>query len=196
GQALTMLRELGRHINRECFGWNPIQVYEAMTLSDDYVYSPFAYGYANYSQEGFARKLLTFHDTVSIDGQNLITTLGGTGLAISVHCQHTEWAARYAAYVALPNTQKKLYVNFGGQPGHREAWLDESNNARLSNYFRNTLPTLDRAFLRPRYAGHMYFQDRAGAPIREFMMQGGNISTLMNRLNQLYQDSLEQQISQ
>ncbi|MGD1893519.1 MAG: extracellular solute-binding protein [Cyclobacteriaceae bacterium] len=191
GQALTMLRELGKHIKRECFDWNPIQVYEAMTLSDGYVYSPFAYGYANYAQEGYARKLLTFHDTVSIDGQNLITTLGGTGLAISAHCQHTKWAARYAAYVAHPDIQKALYVNFGGRPGHREAWLDESNNTRLSNYFRSTLPTLDRAFLRPRYAGHMYFQDRAGAPIREFMMQGGDSQLLLQELNQLYRESLE-----
>ncbi|MEO0333941.1 MAG: carbohydrate ABC transporter substrate-binding protein, partial [Bacteroidota bacterium] len=190
-QALGMLRELGKNINQECFNWNPIQVYEAMTSGDDYVYSPFAYGYANYAQEGYARKLLIFHDTVSIDGQNLITTLGGTGLAISTHCQHTEWAARYAAYVAHPNIQKTLYVNFGGQPGHREAWLDETNNARLSNYFRSTLPTLDRAFLRPRYAGHMYFQDRAGAPIREFMMRGGDSLLLLQELNQLYRESLE-----
>ncbi|MEM9834528.1 MAG: extracellular solute-binding protein [Bacteroidota bacterium] len=193
-QSLSILRELGKHINRECYDWNPIKVYEAMTQSDGYVYSPFAYGYANYSQEGYARKLLHFHNTVSIDGQNLITTLGGTGLAISSHCKNKSWAARYAEYVADPVTQKTFYVNFGGQPGHREAWLDDTNNKRLANYFKNTLPTLDQAFLRPRYAGHMYFQDRAGAPIREFMIHGGNSELLLNELNRLYQESLEQGI--
>ncbi len=63
-QALRMLRDLGAHISRECYDWNPIKVYEAMTLGDEYAYSPFAYGYANYSQKGYARKVLKFHDMV------------------------------------------------------------------------------------------------------------------------------------
>ena len=86
--ALELLRELGKNIRRESYDWNPIKVYEAMTLTDDYIYSPFAYGYTNYSRQGYARKFLKFHDMVEIDGQKLITTLGGTGLAISANCEH------------------------------------------------------------------------------------------------------------
>src|ERR1700743_1704094 len=83
-KALQMYRELAKHIDAACFGRNPIQTYEAMTLGDDIAYCPFGYGYSNYSRDGYARKLLHYHDMVTLDGKtNLRSTLGGTGLAVS-----------------------------------------------------------------------------------------------------------------
>lgn len=189
--ALELLRELGKHINRESYEWNPIQVYEAMTLSDDYLYSPFAYGYSNYSRIGYARNLLKFHDMVELKGQKLITTLGGTGLAVSEKCRHKEIACRFAAYAASPFSQEGIFFDNGGQPGHRNAWISDFTNSRSMDFFRDTLPALDRSFLRPRYHGHMYFQDRAGAPIREYMMNGGDAGKLLVHLNGLYTESLK-----
>ncbi|MBD1390142.1 extracellular solute-binding protein [Neiella sp. HB171785] len=186
-KALKMLRELSVHLPAECFDMNPIQVYEAMTQTDQFAYCPFAYGYANYSQDGYARKLLNFADVVALDnGNRLITTLGGTGLAISASSKHIEPAAQYAEYVASPAIQGSLFFDFGGQPGHRQAWLSDRLNSRSHDYFKNTLPTLDRAFLRPRYAGHMQFQDNSGAPIRDYLMNGGDEKALLARLNKLY----------
>lgn len=190
-RALDMLRDLGQHIPAESYDFNPIKVYEAMTTSDRYSYSPFAYGYSNYSRQGYASHLLKFHDMVAIGKQKLITTLGGTGLAISARSQHKEIAAAYAAYTADPLTQRTVFFDNGGQPGHRKAWEDEYTNAMTDNYFAETLPALDRAFLRPRYHGHMFFQDNAGAPIRDFMMKGGNAKALLEKLNTLYQQSLK-----
>lgn len=189
-KALQLLRELGKNIKSESYDWNPIKVYEAMTLTDEYAYSPFAYGYTNYSREGYARKLLKFHDMVSIDGQKLITTLGGTGLAISADSKHQEIAAKFAEYVGSETTQKGVFFDNGGQPGHREAWLDIRTNEVTIDFFKDTLPALDRAFLRPRYHGNMYFQDRAGAPIRDYMMKGGDEHKFLKHLNQIYQKSL------
>lgn len=192
-KALQMLRGLGKHISEDCFSMNPIKVYEAMTLTDQYLYSPFAYGYSNYSKIGYARKVLKFHDMVKIDGQRLITTLGGTGLAISSECKHKEIAAKFAHYSGALDTQKGIFFNNGGQPGHRAAWLDSHCNYYSYNFFKDTLPALDRAFLRPRYHGHLFFQDHAGAPIREFMMKGGDAAPLLDKLNTLYKRSLEAQ---
>ncbi len=189
-KALEILRELGKYISEECYSMNPIQVYESMTKEDIYVYSPFAYGYSNYSKTGYARKVLKFDDMVSINKNPLITTLGGTGLAISSNSKHIEEAVKYAEYTASANTQKGLFFNNGGQPGHRKAWLNTTINFNSLDYFKNTLPALDRAFLRPRYHGHMYFQDNAGAPIREFMMKGGDAKQILDKLNNLYQKSL------
>ncbi len=94
--------------------------------------------------------------------------------------------------IQAPKRAKKLFFfDNGGQPGHRKAWTDEYTNSLTANFFKNTLPTLDRAFLRPRYNGHMYFQDRAGAPIREYMMNGGNEKIVLDQLNTLYKKSLE-----
>lgn len=189
-KALTMLRELSIHLNRDCFNWNPIQVYEAMTQTDEFAYCPFAYGYSNYAKPNYARKVLKYTDTVSLEGtERLCTTLGGTGLAISAKSEHKEVAAEYAKFVANEKMQKGFYIEFGGQPGHRKAWLDENANATTDNYFKDTLPTLDRAYLRPRYAGHMFFQDNSGAPIREYLMNGGDERTLLAKLNALYVES-------
>ena len=45
---------------------------------------------------------------------------------------------------------------------------------RVGNYFKNTLPALDRAYLRPRFPGYLHFQHHGGAPIRKYLMNGGN----------------------
>ncbi|MGB5665854.1 MAG: ABC transporter substrate-binding protein [Maribacter sp.] len=191
-KALQLLRALAIEMDTKIFDWNPIQVYEAMTLTDDYAYCPWAYGYSNYSRKGYARKLLHFHDMVDIKGQGkAISTLGGTGLAVSAQTKEIETVMKYVAYVGSEACQKTVFFDGGGQPGHRNAWLDAHTNSLTSDFFKNTLPALDRAFLRPRYNGHMYFQDRAGAPIREYLMNGGNEKLLLEYLNDLYIKSLE-----
>lgn len=190
-KALQMLRDLGQHISKESYTMNPIKVYEAMTRTDKYAYSPFAYGYSNYARKGYARKVLKFHDMVSINGQKLITTLGGTGLAISSECTHKETAAHFAHFAASLNTQKGIFFDNGGQPGHRQAWEDTCTNFVTNDYFKDTLPALDRAFLRPRYHGHMFFQDNAGEPIRQYMMNGGDAGQVLLTLNDLYLKSLQ-----
>ncbi|QDV63374.1 ABC transporter substrate-binding protein [Crateriforma conspicua] len=190
-RALEQLRELASLVPAAIFDWNPIQVYEAMTQSDDIAYCPFAYGYSNYSRAGYARRLLHFGDVVSMDGDPLRTTLGGTGLAISSQCRHMDIAALFAQMVAGPEYQRTQYVENGGQPGHRSAWTDPENNRRTCDYFANTLPCLDRAYLRPRFSGSLRFQDRdgGGAPIRRYLIDGGDPKAVLQTLNEMYRDS-------
>lgn len=189
-KALQLYRELTINIDPVNFNRNPIQVYEAMTLGDDIAYCPFAYGYSNYSRKGYARKLLHFHDMVTLNGElNLRSSLGGTGLAVSANCKHVDVAMKYAEYVASPECQSGLYTDNGGQPGHLAAWTDANTNNITSNYFKNTLPALQRAFLRPRYYGHMFFQDHAGDVVRDYLMQGGDELQVLAQLNDLYLQS-------
>lgn len=191
-RALQLLRALAIEMDTKIYDWNPIKIYEAMTLTDKYAYCPWAYGYTNYSRKGYARKLLHFHDMVDIKGfGKAISTLGGTGLAVSAETKELETAMKYVAYVGSEACQKTVFFDGGGQPGHRKAWTDDYTNCLTANFFKSTLPTLDRAFLRPRYNGHMYFQDRAGAPIRDYLMNGGNEKTLLDQMNILYKKSLE-----
>lgn len=189
-KALEMLRELGGYIHEDCYNMNPIKVYEAMTQTDRFSYSPFAYGYTNYSRKGYARKILKFHEMVAISGNKLITTLGGTGLSVSASSVNIDEAARFAEFAASPEVQKTIFFDNGGQPGHRSAWLDTRCNFNCFDFFRDTLPALNRAFLRPRYHGHMLFQDHSGEPIRKFMMKGGSAKKVLSQLNLLYQESL------
>jgi len=189
-KALQLYRELASHIDEACFNRNPIQTYEAMTQGDDIAYCPFAYGYSNYSRDGYAHKLLHFHDMITIDGTtNLRSSLGGTGLAVSANCKHVDVAMKYAEYVASPQCQQSLYTDNGGQPGHLSAWTDRHTNKITHNYFANTLPALQRAYLRPRYFGHMFFQDHAGDVVRDHLMHGGSELQVLDKLNDLYQQS-------
>ncbi|RZL49236.1 MAG: carbohydrate ABC transporter substrate-binding protein, partial [Pedobacter sp.] len=189
-KALKMYRQLATKIDEANFNRNPIQVYEAMTQSDEIAYCPFAYGYSNYSRNGYARKPLHFHDMISLDGKtNLRSTLGGTGLAISSKCENVEIAVEYAKYVGSPACQSTLYFESGGQPGHLAAWKNEEVNRQSQNYYLNTLPALERAFLRPRYHGSMFFQDHAGDVVRDYLMQGGDENQVLADLNKLYQES-------
>lgn len=193
--ALKMFRELATRIDAANFDRNPIQVYEAMTRTDEIAYCPFAYGYSNYARDGYARKVLHFHDMISLNGSsNMRSTLGGTGLAISANCPHIDIAAQYAQYVASEECQSGLYFGNGGQPGHLGAWLNTNANQQTNNYFANTLPALQRAFLRPRYYGHMYFQDHAGDIVRSYLMKGGEEKSVLNEMNKLYLESRKLQM--
>ena len=189
-RALEQLRELASLCPREIFAWNPIAVYEALSRRDDYVYCPFAYGYSNYSRDGYSDNALIFSDMVSIDGHGRCqSTLGGTGLAISTGCQSLEVARGYAMFSASPLIQRTLFFENGGQPGHRRAWTDAEVNRRSRNYFRNTLPALDRAYLRPRFPGYLHFQDQAGAPIRQYLIHGGAGAQVLAELKRLFQEA-------
>ena len=189
-KALKMYRQLATKIDEANFSRNPIQVYEAMTQSDEIAYCPFAYGYSNYSRNGYAQKPLHFHDMISLDDKtNLRSTLGGTGLAISSKCENLEIAVEYAKYVGSEACQSSLYFESGGQPGHLQAWKNEEVNRQSQNYYLNTLPALERAFLRPRYHGSMFFQDHAGDVVRDYLMQGGDENQVLTDLNKLYQES-------
>nr|WP_121271924.1 extracellular solute-binding protein [Pedobacter schmidteae] len=189
-KALQMYRELASKIDPANFDRNPIKVYEAMTLSDDIAYCPFAYGYSNYSRPGYATEMLHFHDMISLNGEsNLRSTLGGTGLAVSSASVHKEMAVKYAAYVASPACQQTVFFENGGQPGHLSAWKDVAVNQRSGNFFANTLPALQRAFLRPRYHGSMFFQDHAGDIVRDYLMNGGSELQVLDKMNRLYVES-------
>jgi multiple sugar transport system substrate-binding protein len=188
-RALGMLRELALSLDPLFWGLNPVGVYEAMTRTDRYVYCPFAYCYSNYSRVGYARTQLDFGEMIEIDGRRCRTTLGGAGLGISSRCAHKEPALDYAAFVADPACQQTLYYDSGGQPGHRLAWTDKRVNGTCRDSFLNTLPALDRAFLRPRYPGYLYFQDRPGTLIRDYMRVGGGERELLANLDRLYRES-------
>jgi multiple sugar transport system substrate-binding protein len=187
--ALELLRELVMCAGPENIGRNPIRTWEALSRTDQYVYCPFAYGYANYGRGDFTDHRLKFGGLVSLNGTRLRSTLGGTGLAISSRCQDIETAVAYAAYVASPACQTGPYTLTGGQPGHRAAWLDPFTNELCNNFFVDTLPTLDEAHLRPRYSGYIPFQDHAGDFVHDYLRDGGGAAATLDAINALYRTS-------
>ena len=185
--ALHMLRELLLLCDPECLYRNPIATWELLSSGDTVAYCPFAYGYSNYSRSGYAQYVIQVGGLVEISKDVVSrSTLGGTGIAISSHCQHKDIAAQYAGFVADGKCQGSLYFDSGGQPGYRQAWLDSDINRRSNNFFLATLPTLDAAFLRPTFDGYIPFQDHAGPVIHEYLKMGGDERKILVKLNSLY----------
>lgn len=108
-------------------------------------YCPFAYGYSNYSRPRYAPFLLKAGGLVTYRGKRLRSTLGGAGLAISSKTKYSQACMDFARFTADPETQKGLYFQSGGQPGHRGAWTDDAVNDACNNFFRDTLQTLDES---------------------------------------------------
>ncbi len=185
-EALRMLRELVSLCDAGCLARNPIRTWELLATGDNAAYCPFAYGYSNYLRRGFADHLLQVGGLVTLDdGVPCCSTLGGTGLAISSHCEHKHLAASYAQFVAAPVCQKTLYFDAGGQPGHRAAWNDPEVNRRANNFFADTLPTLESAYLRPRFEGYIPFQEQAGQIVHQYLKEGGSERSVFTTLNRL-----------
>lgn len=185
--ALSRMKSLVDCLDPSFYTKNPFMVFEDMTRHDQIAYCPFAYGYSNYARAGYARRTLQFHDVIDLlPGTPLVTTLGGAGIAVSSKSKFVESAADYARYVCSREIQSTLYVENGGQPGHLAAWKDDRVNALTSNFFADTLAALQRAYLRPRYYGHMYFQDHAGGVIVDFLQGRLAEAEVLKTLNGLY----------
>lgn len=188
-KALDSMRELWSLVDKQMFHHNPIAIAELMSSSNAYWYCPFAYGYSNYSRKGYSRHMLSYTDIVRFGEKKLRSTVGGTGLAVSRFSQNQEWAIRFTEWIVSPEIQSTLYVQHGGQPGHRSAWISEEANRDCNNFFINTLNALDRGYIRPRYNGYLKFQDHAGIPLQEYLRQGGAPEKVLNDMNDQYRKS-------
>jgi multiple sugar transport system substrate-binding protein len=190
-RAVELLRELTEPMPREIFDWNPIQVAERMTTTDDFAWNAFAYTYNNYARAGFARNRLRFGQLISLTGASprLRSVLGGTGIAISNHCRNTEHALDYALFVANANVQKTIYVQAGGQPSHNAAWNDQLADTLCGGFFRDTATTQKEAFVRPRYSGYVPLQSDGGKALQEHLRDGRDAKATLENLDALYRQS-------
>lgn len=186
-RALGLLASWGALAHPACLSWNPIAMLDAMSTGDDIAYCPLTFCYTNYSRQGFRATPIRFGTIPGVTG----SILGGAGIAVSARSEHRQAAAEYAAWICSAEIQRTLYVREGGQPGNVAAWRDAEANRLTGGFFRNTLPTLEGAHVRPRYAGWPSFQEEAGNVIHAFLAAGGeDPSRCLARLDDLYRQSL------
>lgn len=194
-KAIETMKQLYRVVDQNMFSRNPIAVAELMSTTNDYLYCPFAYGYSNYARKGYAQHLLHYTDVVSFNGKKLRTTIGGTGISVSAFSKHTQVAVDFAAMVTSGECQSTMYVQHGGQPGHRSAWTDPTANQLTNDFFTQVLPVMDNGYMRPRYNGYLHFQDHAGDPLQDCLKNDGDPSKVLRAINKLYQQSISKQIA-
>lgn len=192
-EAIETMKQLYGVIDRKMFDCNPIAVAELMSTTNNYWYCPFAYGYSNYSRNGYAANLLHYTDVIELNGDKLRTTIGGTGLAVSAFSQYRDEALDFAAMAVSGECQRTLYVQHGGQPGHRSAWTDETANLLTHDFFTAVLPVMDNGYMRPRYNGYLHFQDHAGTPLQQCLLHNGNAEQALQEMNRIYRQSIKEQ---
>lgn len=192
GEAvLQQMADIVALMDPKCLTLDPIGIYEWMGRTHDApAYSPFGYGYTNYSRQGYCRFPLQFADAPGVDKDDPTgTVIGGTGIAVSAASQNKDIATDYAFWIASAECQKGVFFDAGGQPGNSVAWDDDHCNGATMDFFRATRRTLDTAWLRPRYDGYMGLQDRGGDLVHAFLRgQVGRAETL-NDLQQAYLES-------
>jgi multiple sugar transport system substrate-binding protein len=185
--ALQQLQALGEFAVKEAQQMNPIAVWERMSTSDEIAYCPIAFGYSNYARPGYRRAPIHFTNIPSRPPRGPAgSVLGGAGLAISARCQELSAAVDYAVWVASAECQKTIYVRSGGQPGNRKAWIDPLVNEISNHFFAATLPTLEQAFLRPRFAGVVEFQTQASFLISDFLQGKQSSAATLDRLDECF----------
>lgn len=166
-----------------------------MSTSEDIVYVPFAFGYSNYSRPGVARPI-RFTDVAGPGPEPKAgALLGGAGCAVTKSATDYEAIGRYLRFVHDPAHQRGAYFDEGGQPGSRSAWLDERVNELSLNFFRDTLETLDKAFLRPRFDGFVPFFEEAGEIVNARLRGACSREAAMDRIEEHYDQTVGREVA-
>jgi multiple sugar transport system substrate-binding protein len=168
--ALEQIRDWRSFINKASFDMNPIQLLSQMASNDEIIYCPFTFGYTNYSRKKTTVKIVNFLDVPRYNDNSVTSLLGGAGIAVSQKTQHLTECLDFINYVLSPQIQQTVYFQNEGQPALLNAWNDEQCNSDSSDFFKNTLFTMQHAYVRPRIPNFNVFQENAADLIHELAL--------------------------
>lgn len=190
-QVYNLLADLVTHLDPVCFDMDPIDASEAMAKTDSKAACiPYAYGYVSYAWDGFRQKRVDFANIPAVGTEGPVGgTLGGTGIAVSAYTKHPEAAIDFAYWISAAEAQRGPYSDAGGQPGHAQAWEDDTVNAPAWDFYRKTRATLEGSYLRPRHDRYMPFQAKASDRITAGLKAGEAAEIVIADLNELYSRS-------
>lgn len=189
-RVIETLRQVSAHIHSEQFDMDPIAASELMASTDRFALMPLGYGYLSYALAGFRPNRLKFADIPAAGTEGPVgSAIGGTGIAVSAFSANRDAAIDYAYWVASAEIQKTLYAQAGGQVGHGLAWEDETVNAPVDGFYRDTRATLEGGWLRPRHDGYMDFQDAAAQRLNQGLLASEDAGQIVTDLNALFKES-------
>ena len=177
GRVMEFMLRFSALVPRFCATSNPFEISERLVSSDDFDYAAPLYGYTNYSRDGFRGRVLAYDDVPSFDGRATGSQLGGAGIAVSAHSKNPELAAKIAVYLSSAEAQRGPYTERHGQPGNLRAWLSPRMNDITHGFFRNTLRSIEGAWVRPRLVGWPDFQFGMSQVIHEALVRGDYLAS-------------------
>ena len=168
---------------------NPIQILETMATSDSIACCPLVYGYVNYSVVSDAgRRAISFKNAPRFMTGNVPgSTLGGTGIGVSLQTAMTPKLKSYLLWLVSLETQRGFLPRWDGQPCLRSAWLDSEVNRQWNSFYLDTAETVEHAWVRPRFPGYIKFQTEASALLRTGLLARAPVSPLLPQLSTLYE---------
>lgn len=174
-EAYKLLDQLYKKAVKTYLDDNPISLLERMSSSDDIALCPLIYGYVNYSITGQpeALKPIAFINAPKISKDQIPgSTIGGTGIAVSVRARVTQNLLDHVRYLMSHEYQVRFSPEHGGQPSAEKAWRDQKVNERSADFYLATLETLRSAWVRPRYPGYVQFQSDGSELLRAALSDG------------------------
>jgi multiple sugar transport system substrate-binding protein len=180
GAAIAWLRRLLSIVHPASTGWNPIRCLDHMEATDEIAYVPWLFNYVTYAARGSIR----FGAAPRLEPDRPARTLlGGAGIGVSASSPNPGAAFAYALHLSRPAFQAGPYVDNGGQPGSRTAWTSDHANAATNGFFRDTLPVLDAAWLRPTLPGFLPLFHEATLRLAAVLTEGAPETDFTRFLN-------------
>lgn len=158
--ALDLLTRLSANAPEGTAELNPIGLLDRMRDRGDIGCIPLVYGYVNYSSPPLA-----FGDAPTHDGV-IGSTVGGTGIAVTRRSEPSAALLTHLSELMSDELQSGFIPQHDGQPGLRTAWTDPQVDAAAHGFYSGTLATMEAAWVRPRVAGYIPFQNAASAIVR------------------------------
>lgn len=169
---------------------NPIDLLHGMSTTEEVAYCPLVYGYVNYAGPNSPGRQLTFGNAPAGPNNRIGSVLGGTGIAITQRCPVTPALLRHLEHLMSISIQTTFIPANQGQPSARKAWQDRALNLDYNDFYAKTLPTLEEAFVRPRFLGYTRFQLEASQLVREMLAARTGAKNGLARLQAMHDAAL------
>ena len=191
-EILRLMRSFASFCPEEIYDWNSIALHEALATGDRLAYCPAVYGYTTYAETDRLQPLRFADLPGTASDSPKGSTIGGTGLAVSACSKVPEAAMSYVRFAATAKTQVSFALHHG-QPARVEAWHDDELDERFGGTYSATRATLEGAWIRPRYAGFLGFQQQGGQLIEQHLRGNLGEQALLDKLEKVFVASGELQ---
>ncbi|MCZ2722955.1 ABC transporter substrate-binding protein [Marinomonas sp. 15G1-11] len=185
--CLSLLRRLYQLSPPEAVDWNPIDVLDLLSTTNDFAYSPCLFGYVNYIRPGFRDNTLSYLDLPTFDNSNIRRSiLGGAGVAVSAQTSHPDDAIKFATWISSEPIQSSIYLQNEGQPAHLGSWNKLKTDKLYHHFFNGVYNTMSNAWTRPRDEWFLGFVDDVCLIFPDFFRNNIECDTFVAHLNSLY----------
>lgn len=188
-QAVDWLAQLLTFCPPQALTWNSIALHNQMSVRDDLIYCPCVYGFAVYGERGIYQHPLSFAGFAGVSPPyHAGSVLGGAAIGLSRFSQQQPAALRYLKWLMRADIQRTAIAGFHGQPGRVEVWRDAASDQKYNGFFSAVRPSMETAWMRPRYHGYQAFESQAGAVLEQHFRGEISRSDTLNRLMTLAAD--------